>query len=251
LTQDYSQSSNNIINNGGWVQFFRESTAAASLTGVTCTFTAGNGTVFATHVHKNGSIVGTLDQTSAVSVVQTSGAYYVSGGTIVGTSTQTCDVTFVGGGATVASTAVVALTSTNTIANGTAMTSITPGTNYTSQPTTATLSSGTAVCSGTATVSGTTFIGGGTPWNSYPETTTQAIEYIPGVVLCKYNGANCVLSATGSFSKDLAASGGWTGSNGDAAYFGHFIPSTIQTNLEMTGTDSGTGAHYAAYVSYK
>lgn len=73
---------------------------------------------------------------------------YTSGGTITGTSGQTCSLAFLGGGA---GTATVALTGTNVIAAGTALTSFSGGT-YNPAPTTATLSNGTATCSGTATV---------------------------------------------------------------------------------------------------
>ena len=73
---------------------------------------------------------------------------YVGGGSIAGTAAQTCNLTFLGGGG---GTAVVALTSTNTIAANTALASFSGGV-YNPAPTQATLSSGTATCSGTATV---------------------------------------------------------------------------------------------------
>ena len=76
-------------------------------------------------------------------------ANYVSGGSVTGTVGQTCSATFLGG--TVNGTGTIALTGTNTIANGTAFTISTTGT-YGASPTTATLSNGTATCSGTATI---------------------------------------------------------------------------------------------------
>ena len=79
---------------------------------------------------------------------------YTSGGTIVGSSTQTCNVTFSNNGI-VNGTATVALTGTNTIAGSTALTITSSGYGATSAPTQATLSSGTAACSGTATVATT------------------------------------------------------------------------------------------------
>ena len=83
---------------------------------------------------------------------------YTSGGTITGTSGQTCNLTYIGGGGTGA-TATVALTGTNTIASGTAVTMTATGqSGYSSTSTSATLSSGTATCSGTATV--VTVLGG-------------------------------------------------------------------------------------------
>lgn len=73
---------------------------------------------------------------------------YTSGGTVTGTSTQTCGVKFPGG-----QTAVVALTGTNTIAGGTALSSFTG--QFLQAPTTAILqSTGTAAsCSGSIVTS--------------------------------------------------------------------------------------------------
>jgi len=77
---------------------------------------------------------------------------YTSGGTIVGTTAQTCNVTFTGTGT--GATGTVALTGTNTIAGATAITMVAGGqSGWTSPPTAATLSSGTATCTGTAVVS--------------------------------------------------------------------------------------------------
>jgi hypothetical protein len=80
-------------------------------------------------------------------------ATYTSGGTVTGSSTQTCNAAFVGGTAT----ATIALTGTNTIAGSTAFTAIAGGIGYnsTNPPTQAVLTSGTATCSGTATISAT------------------------------------------------------------------------------------------------
>jgi hypothetical protein len=76
---------------------------------------------------------------------------YTSGGTITGSTSQTCNVTFSNNGI-VGGTATVALTGTNTIAGSTALTVVAAGYGATAAPTTATLTSGTASCSGTATV---------------------------------------------------------------------------------------------------
>jgi len=73
---------------------------------------------------------------------------YTSGGTFSGSSSQTCLLTFPGG----VGTATVALTGSNTIAGGTALTSISVSGVFTTGPITASLSSGTATCSGTAVV---------------------------------------------------------------------------------------------------
>lgn len=82
---------------------------------------------------------------------------YISGGSITGTVTQTCTLTFVGGNST--GTATVPLTGTNTIATDSALTITNVGSQFTTAPTSATLSNGTATCSGTATV--TTVLDGG------------------------------------------------------------------------------------------
>lgn len=74
-------------------------------------------------------------------------AEYSSGGTITGTTGQTCNVGTFNNSST--ATATVALTGTNTIAALTIMTIVSGGTGATAAPTTAVLSSGTATCSGT------------------------------------------------------------------------------------------------------
>jgi hypothetical protein len=76
---------------------------------------------------------------------------YISGGTISGSTGQTCNLSSFNG--VTGATATVALTGSNTIANGTQLTITAPGHGATTAPTTATLSNGTATCSGTATVS--------------------------------------------------------------------------------------------------
>lgn len=76
---------------------------------------------------------------------------YTSGGSVTGSSGQTCVVnTFNGGGTGAAAT--VALTGSNVIAGGTALVVTAAGTQYTSAPTTAVLHNGTATCSGAIVV---------------------------------------------------------------------------------------------------
>ena len=79
---------------------------------------------------------------------------YTSGGAFTGTIGQTCTLTAFNGGGSGA-TATVALTGTNTIAGGTALTITAGGNDYNfgASPVTATLGNGTAACSGTATLS--------------------------------------------------------------------------------------------------
>ena len=80
---------------------------------------------------------------------------YTSGGSVTGSSGQTCQVNgFNGGG--LGAIAFVSLTGTNTIAGGTALSFTAPGAylgnDYTSNPTTATLTNGSATCSGSVVV---------------------------------------------------------------------------------------------------
>src|SRR5579871_3533307 len=75
---------------------------------------------------------------------------YVGGGTIAGSSGQTCNLANFNG--VIGATGTVALTSSNTIASGTHLTITNPGHGATVAPITATLSNGTATCSGTASV---------------------------------------------------------------------------------------------------
>jgi hypothetical protein len=80
---------------------------------------------------------------------------YTSGGSITGSTSQTCTLTALNGGGANA-TATVALTGTNAIAGGTAIVITDYGSGYGSAPTSATLGNGTATCSGTAVISTTT-----------------------------------------------------------------------------------------------
>ncbi len=75
---------------------------------------------------------------------------YVSGGTISGTSGQTCTLSDFNG--VNGAMGTVALTGNNTIAAGTQLTITAAGSGGTVAPTSATLGNGTATCSGTATV---------------------------------------------------------------------------------------------------
>jgi hypothetical protein len=75
---------------------------------------------------------------------------YLSGGTISGSKDQTCNLSSFNG--VTGATATVALTGSNTIANGTQLTITSAGYGATTAPTSATLSDGTATCSGTASV---------------------------------------------------------------------------------------------------
>ncbi len=75
---------------------------------------------------------------------------YSSGGTISGSTGQTCNLSNFNG--LTGATGTVALTSSNTIATGTHLNITASGSGGSTPPTTATLSNGTATCSGTANV---------------------------------------------------------------------------------------------------
>ena len=75
---------------------------------------------------------------------------YTSDGSISGSAGQTCALTLTGG-----ATATVPLTGADTIASGTPLTILDPGSGYSSAPITGTFSNGTATCSGTPKVATT------------------------------------------------------------------------------------------------
>lgn len=96
-----------------------------------------SGTFTALTVGAGGSLTGTL---------------YISGGTITGSTGQTCLVSGFNNGATGA-TGTVTLTGTNAIAAGTPLLITAGGSGATAPPSQAVLSSGTATCSGTVVLS--------------------------------------------------------------------------------------------------
>ena len=84
------------------------------------------------------------DCTISVFISNSSGVQsgtYTSGGSATGAPGDTCTVTFIGGGG-LGATATVPLSAINTLSSGTAFTILTNGVNYTSTPTSATLTSG-------------------------------------------------------------------------------------------------------------
>ena len=110
---------------------------------------------------------------------------YTSGGSISGTTGQTCTLSSFNGGGSGA-TGTVALTGASTIAGGTGLNMITFGSGYTTSPTSATLGSGTATCSGTATIAATTLV-------YAPIVTT--ITYVNSTTITM--GANAVYAVSG------------------------------------------------------
>lgn len=229
----------------GYIQLYYHANSASGVTTVSCTESNGTGEMFVAHV-KNLTNHGTLDVNAGAAFI-IFGGQYNTGGTHTGSSTQTCNLaSFNGGGS--GATATVALTGTNVIASGTAITQTAGGTGYTSAPTSATLSSGTATCSGTATLQALLLDAPASPWNSSPVTTTVAAEYIVGVLYGGFNGTNCATSASGSWTQDqVQANIGGTGSN---AAFYHQIVSSTQAGIQTTGTDTGTCSHYALIASF-
>ncbi|HUI83511.1 MAG TPA: hypothetical protein VL240_04765, partial [Candidatus Binatia bacterium] len=98
----------------------------------------------------NSSIVANSAGIESTFSASTNSPTYTSGGTIRGSTGQTCNLSSFNG--VNGAMATVALTGSNTIASGTHLTITSPGSGATVPPTTAALSNGTATCSGTANV---------------------------------------------------------------------------------------------------
>jgi hypothetical protein len=121
---------------------------------------------------------------------------YTSGGTITGSAGQYCTVgSFTSGTAT----ARLVLTGTDTIAGGTALTTISSGAGATSAPTSATLGTGTATCSGSVVVS--TVIGA-----------RVSIGDSTGVTTIVLSGGSAVTAATVASDINAGAPAGVTAS---------------------------------------
>lgn len=129
-------------------------------------------------------------------------ATYASGGTITGSAAQTCAVSFTSG-ATIG-TGTVALTGTNTIANGTTITLSVKGA-FLTAPTTATLSNGTATCSGTATI--TTTLGGPGKANLYSDNALPTPTPLANPMTAA-SDASYTFYATTGYSYDYCMSAG-------------------------------------------
>jgi hypothetical protein len=159
---------------------------------------------------------------------------YVSGGSITGTSGQTCTLSDFNKGSSGA-TATVALTGANTIASGTTLSITAGGTDATAAPTTARLSDGTAVCSGTATVT--------TVMTQVPNCTSAVGTLTYAVVT---SNIATILTNTTSNTVTIAANQPGTtiitaslaGSGSSAGYFSTCPPKSISLTLP-DGTTSG------------
>jgi hypothetical protein len=162
--------------------------------------------------------------TSATAAALASGTYS-SGGTITGSSGQTCTLTaFNGSGA--GATATVALTGTNTIATGTAITVTAAGAGFTSAPTSATLGSGTATCSGTATISTTLA----------PPPALAACEYIA----LSNSGATPAATDT-SLASEITANG-LSRALGTVSHTANATSYTVSYTFTATGSQSAQNA---------
>jgi hypothetical protein len=102
---------------------------------------------------------GTFTAAASNGFIQT--AQYVSGGSVTGSTGQTCTLSGFNNGSTGA-TATVTLAGTNTIGSYAPLTITAGGSGATSAPTAATLSNGTATCSGTAVVNSAIYLISGT-----------------------------------------------------------------------------------------
>jgi hypothetical protein len=154
----YDYTSHNLRTNAGvtWQEGQMAGTTAAVANYIALSSTAITPSVSDTslsgEITTNGLGRATGTVTYSSSATDLGSGTYTSGGTISGTTGQTCTLASFNDSCS-GSTATVALTGSGTIAGGTPLTVTAAGTSCTSAPTSATLGSGTATCSGTATVS--------------------------------------------------------------------------------------------------
>jgi len=164
---------------------------------------------------------------------------YTSGGSISGSTGQTCTLSSFNNSST--ATATVALTGSNTIAGGTALVITSPGTGATAAPTSATLGNGTATCSGTATI----ITAVGPNYNSYQHAFcisgwngTAAQNYCGGIVA----QAGVGVAAPPAFIYKINAASGAASTTWDfTALSNHGI--TFPTNTFMTNSSANTSQY--------
>ena len=138
---------------------------------------------------------------------------YTSGGAITGSAGQTCSLSNFNG--VTGATASVALTGTNTIASGTHLTITSEGSGGITPPTTATLGNGTATCSGTANVI-----------TALINNTGLGFSVVGAAATVTLTGANTIAAGT---HLNVTASG-----------YGATTPPTTATLSTGTATCSGT-----------
>ena len=95
--------------------------------------------------------------------------------------------------------------------------------------------------------------GSSTPWASGAVTTNQANELLIGTEVAAidtYNGDNRIgIAPSGNWIQDAAFgnSGGFDGNNGNFMSYTHQIVSSVQTNIQNTGTNNGSANVFANY----
>jgi hypothetical protein len=154
--------------------------------------------------------------------VATNSPTYTSGGTITGNAGQTCSLTNFNG--VTGATATVVLTGTNTIASGTHLSITSEGSGGITPPTTATLGNGTATCSGTATVI-----------TALINNTGLGFSVVGAAATVTLTGANTIAAGT---HLNVTASG-----------YGATTPPTTATLSNGTATCSGTANVITALTS--
>ena len=198
-------------------------TIVANSAGIEPTFSSATNTPTYT---SGGTITGSSGQTCNLSnftagnvsgidptfSLATNSPTYTSGGAITGNAGQTCSLSNFNG--VTGATATVALTGTNTIASGSHLTITAEGSGGITPPTTATLGNGTATCSGTANVI--------TALNTNIGLGFSVVGAAANVTL---TGANTIAAGT---HLDVTASG-----------FGATTPPTTATLSNGTATCSG------------
>ena len=146
--------------------------------------------------------------------VATNSPTYTSGGTITGNAGQTCGLSNFNG--VTGATATVTLTGTNTIASGAHLIITSEGSGGITPPTTATLGNGTATCSGTASVI-----------TALINNTGLGFSVVGAAATVTLTGANTIAAGT---HLNVTASG-----------YGATTPPTTATLSNGTATCSGTG----------
>jgi len=94
------------------------------------------------------------------------------------------------------------------------------------------------------------------PWASSAVTTTQANDLLVGTADSGAQSGNCSYSASGNWTQDVDITSppnyNLDGANGNAIAYAHQIVSSIQTNIQNTGTNpTGTCNNYAGIAAFK
>lgn len=95
--------------------------------------------------------------------------------------------------------------------------------------------------------------GSSTPWATFPRTTTQSNELLIGTNFCWSLSGSNTISPSGNWIQDrFINAGAISGNNGHSMAFAHQIVSSIQTNIQNTGTNpAGVCTNYSGFAAFK